>query len=128
QRLGMTYDDFESCVKELPSAKFIDASMLLWKLRMRKSPSEIALIRRACQITGEARQRCFDRVRVGMNEMEVGRIFRESMIELDADDVAFVIVNSFLPFELDRSLKAGKLLYLDGGARLGGYCCDFSRL
>ena len=128
QRFGISFNDYEAIRHALPDVDFQDASTLLWKLRMKKSKEEIGLIQRACEITAKARQRCLDELREGATERDVGRVFRRNMIDLKADDVAFVMVNSFLPFQLNRHLQRGSLIYLDGGAKIGGYCCDFSRL
>lgn len=128
QRLGLPYNDFRQTIEALPNVAFKDASALLWKLRMKKSPSEISLIQRACEITAKARQKCFQEIHLGMTEREVGQLFRRSMIEFGADDVAFAMVNSLLPFQMEKPLMKGRLLYLDGGARVGGYCCDYARM
>jgi Xaa-Pro dipeptidase len=128
QRLGLPYNDFFKTIEALPHVVFEDASALLWKLRMKKSPAEISLIQRACEITAKARQKCFQEIRPGMTEREVGQLFRKSMIEFGADDIAFAMVNSLLPFQMEKPLVKGGLLYVDGGARVGGYCCDYARI
>jgi Xaa-Pro aminopeptidase len=128
QRLGIAYNDFQAIVKGLPDVALEDASALFWRLRMKKSAEEIELVRRACEITARARQSCFDQIHEGMTEKDVGRLFRMHMIEFGADDVAFVMVNSLLPFQSNRRLVKGGVLYLDGGWKVGGYCCDYARL
>jgi Xaa-Pro aminopeptidase len=59
QRLGISYNDFEKLKKEISSAKFLDASGIIWELRMVKSRSEIERIRKACEITSKAYEKCF---------------------------------------------------------------------
>src|SRR5215470_15138275 len=44
QRLGLSVLDFRRLEQELNGMSIVDASMLLWSLRMVKSPAEIALM------------------------------------------------------------------------------------
>ena len=62
QRLGLSYNDFQAMKHKLPLGTLIDASSLLWQLRMVKSPAEIQCARKACQITSEAFHVCFESI------------------------------------------------------------------
>src|SRR5436189_8967 len=65
-RLGIPPADFESIVKLLPDVEFVDASAIIWSLRMFKSPEEVARLRKACEITSTTRQQVFQQVQPGM--------------------------------------------------------------
>jgi Xaa-Pro aminopeptidase len=133
QRLGIPYRDLQTLVQAFRGIKFVDASDLLWKLRMVKSQKEIELMRMACTITGKARQRTFGEIGAGMTERDVARIFSRNMLQEGADRVAFVHASSNDPINhtyLCRNTKLGigDTLYLDGGAYYWTYTCDYSRM
>lgn len=133
QRLGMPYQDFHNLVNAFPSVKFVDASDILWRLRMVKSKAEVSLMKKACEITGRARQRTFDEIAVGMTEREIARIFGKFMLHEGADRVAFVHICSKPPsnptyLHFERAIDVGDTIYLDGGAAVWAYTCDFPRL
>ena len=57
QRLWFPVQEFLRLQESMESARFVDAADILWRLRMIKSPEEIELIRKACQINGRALDR-----------------------------------------------------------------------
>jgi Xaa-Pro dipeptidase len=69
--LDLPFADFQALIDAAPQIEFVDASDLLWKLRMVKSQAEIAQVARACQITSQAYQLTFASVHAGMTEIEV---------------------------------------------------------
>jgi len=133
QRLGLPYDDFIKLKNRLSNVRFVDASPLLWRLRITKSPQEVSCIRRACTITGTARQRCFSEVKAGMTEREVANLFFRHMLEEGAERPGFAhIVSGNLSESTlrptDKPLKKGETVYLDGGCYVHDYTCDFCRI
>ena len=54
QRLGISQLEYEALRERVADAEFVDASALLWRLRMVKSSAEQALMREAARITGRA--------------------------------------------------------------------------
>ena len=133
QRLGFPFLDFIKLKKALSDVDFVDASSLLWRLRMIKSAEEIAFISKACEVTGRARQRCFSEIEAGMTEREVARLFFKFMFEEGADKGGFVhIVSGSLSESTmrptDKPLRKGETLYIDGGCYIRDYTCDYSRI
>jgi Xaa-Pro aminopeptidase len=133
QRLNLPLKDYLELAKSLPDIEFLDASEIIWDLRMVKSKEEVALIRQACQITGHARQKTFREVEVGMTEREIMRLFARHLLEAGGDRVSFIIVNTGIPSNstyiyLDRPLKKGNVLSIDGGTYVHTYTCDYVRL
>lgn len=133
QRLNMPLKDYIEVTKSLPGVNFVDAAEIIWNLRMVKSKDELALMKEACEITGRARQKTFREVKVGMTEREIARLFSEHMLREGGDRVSFIHVMAGLPSNhtyiyLDRPLKRGDVLYLDGGVYVRTYTCDFNRL
>lgn len=134
QRLGLSYNDFIRLKQELPRANFVDASHIFWGLRMKKSKAEAELIRKACKITSEAYKECFESIRQGMTEREVGKIFLEGMTKRGGSR-PWCFVNSG-PYNYkvisadptNHKLKKGNIIWIDGGCAFGGYGSDFSRI
>jgi Xaa-Pro dipeptidase len=135
QRLGLSYNDFNKIKKGLPNAHFIDASDLLWSLRVVKSPLEIDCIRRACDITGRAFENTFKMIKEGMTEKEATRIMTDSLTQ-EGGSQAWVVANSgpynygsgFLTVPGNHLLVKGNLFWMDAGCKFNGYASDFSRM
>jgi len=133
QRLGFPCGDFLGLKSTLPDTIFVDASDLLWDLRIVKSKEEISSIRKACQITAKARQKCFETIEQGMTEKQVANLFFQYMMEAGADKPCFVMVVSGTFSEstyrpTNKRLRKGETVFLDGGCYIGDYTCDFDRI
>ncbi len=135
QRLGLSYNDFVEIKEGLPKARFIDASDLLWSLRIVKSPLEIDCIRKACDITGRAFEKSFKTIREGMTEKEAIKIM-SGHITQEGGSQPWVVVNSgpynyesgFLTIPGNHPLVKGNLFWMDSGCKFNGYASDFSRM
>ena len=132
QRMGMPVGDYLSVVGALPDADFIDAAPVLLRLRMVKTPEEVAFMRQAADITGRARQRLFDEIQPGMTERDVARNLRRLILEEGGDRTSFIHIISAFPaahsqHHLDRPLKKGSLLYIDAGAYVRFHTIDYAR-
>ncbi len=135
QRLGLPYNDFVRMTKELPGADFIDASDLLWGVRMVKSEAEVECMRKACAISSQAFEKCFHSVKPGMTEKDAATLVYDTAVELGGAAV-WTLSNSgpynyesgFLPNPSEHALEAGNLLWIDTGCKVNGYSSDFSRI
>lgn len=131
-RLGMPVADFNAVMRLTRGVEFVDGSDIIWSLRMTKSPEEAARMKRACEITTSARRRVFELVKPGMTEGDVADLWAELMHDAGAERPSFIYVNTgdtpdLLPSR-SKKLCRGETLWLDGGAYVGGYTCDFSRV
>jgi len=131
-RLGQPLGELLRLMKALPEVSFIDASSLIWELRMTKSKEELDLMRKAADITGRARQKTFDQFQEGMTHRQVARLFSELMLKEGADRVAFVHVGCREPINhtqlhSETPLNKGDILYVDGGAYVRTHTIDFPR-
>lgn len=134
-RVGMSQDDFADMRGKLSDAKLVDASNLLWDLRMIKSPLEIASLRKACDATNKAFERGFAAVKPGMTERELAGIIM-SEISLETNEPpGFLMVRSgtlkygminVTPFE--KPMQPGDLVVVDVGANYNYYWSDFMRM
>jgi Xaa-Pro dipeptidase len=132
-RLNMSVRDYLDLAESLPDVQFVDASDIIWGLRMIKSEEELGLIKKACEIVRQGRQKTFREIEIGMTEREIARLFAKHMIEKGADRVSFIHVAAGVPANmtyifLERKLRRGNVLYLDGGAYFHTYTCDYSRI
>jgi len=131
QRLGMSVADYEALRARFPDRRLVDASEVLWGLRMVKSPAELARTARAVEITDQAFARVFPDLRPGMTEREiVGRLHGEmarlgastswALIQSGTYDRGGLVIR-------DRSVQAGDMVWVDMGANVLGYWADFCR-
>ena len=133
QRMGMPVGDYLSIVQALPEASFEDAGALIVRLRMVKTPEEVAYMREAAAITGRARQRLFREIIPGMTERDAVRRLRQLILEEGGDRTSFVHLIAGSPashsqHHLDRPLEKGHVFYLDAGAYVRFHTIDYARL
>lgn len=111
------------------------AGPLLDRLRMRKSPAEIALLREACRITDVGAQAFADGIAEGVSERELAIEIEAALKRAGSGRLAFPLIlgagaertASVVPFPSERRLERGDLVLLDVGGTYGGYCADLSR-
>ncbi|NQU37109.1 MAG: aminopeptidase P family protein [Actinobacteria bacterium] len=123
-----------SAAPGLAGYRLVATSGLIAKLRMFKEPTEIELIRRACEISTDALGALIGQIRVGMSEIVIARTLEYEFAIHGADDRAFPTIaasgpNSATPHHqpTSRPIGRGEILKLDFGALLGGYHADCTR-
>ena len=104
------------------------------KLREIKAESEVAIMRRAAEITTKAFDVICGIIKEGMTEKDVQIELDFAMLKLGADGLAFDTIvasgeNGSLPHAIpgERVLRAGDMITMDYGAKFGGYCSDMTR-
>ncbi|MEA5014073.1 MAG: Xaa-Pro peptidase family protein [Candidatus Limiplasma sp.] len=130
----MTVREFGKYREAIPAAEWCVVGDCLEELRQVKDEDELALIRKACQITGEAFERLLPQIKEGMTEKELAALLEYDMRSHGADGIAFSSIvaagaNGSLPHAVpsDAKLKKGDMITLDFGAKAGGYCADMTR-
>ncbi|MFG1806925.1 M24 family metallopeptidase [Streptomyces sp. NPDC049040] len=118
----------------LPEAQACLAADVLTELRMRKSPAEVAALRRAGAAIDRVHRRMGEWLRAGRTEREVGKDIADAIVAAGHVTVDFVIVgsgpNSASPHHevSDRVIRAGDPVVVDiGGTTADGYCSDSTR-
>lgn len=114
--------------------EFIDGSEVLRRLRVIKSPAEIAKIGFVCALTSRAFQALPERLAAGMSEWETCREMRLEVLRRGADASPYMMGQSG-PGGYDnivmgpgpRQLTEGDVLIIDTGTTFDGYFCDFDR-
>ena len=132
--LHMRFFEGEIIRMSAPEATVVDATEALADLRMHKDADEIALLRRAIDISERALAAMFDEVEVGMSEIEAAAILESHIRALGGDGLSFGTIlhaggNTALPHSgpLDYRIQHGDPLIVDFGATYNGYCADITR-
>lgn len=117
----------------LPS-ELVDPRVLLHEARLRKDPTELTLMRRACAITREAHVAAMAQSRAGMHEYQVEAILHRIFAERGAARPAYGSIVGSGPNATvlhhrsgQRVLGAGELLLIDAGCEYGYYASDVTR-
>lgn len=120
--------------RDLPQVKLEIADELLRDARMKKSPSEIKLLKRALRISEEALEAAWESLKVGVTELELANIIDSTMTSLGSEGFAFPTIvisgprtNLMIGFPSRRKIRRGEPVLIDLGARVQGYCADLSR-
>ncbi len=127
---GLTIGEWERLKKELPNVKFVDASDLIWEMRMIKSDWEMEVMRYLYKATCRGFCEIIHNARPGKNEMDLFydamRVWMDMRI-FDSGFYKLQTINAVQPFR-DRILKEGDWILLDGGPSYKGYCSDIQRM
>ncbi len=126
--------DFDRLRKQINAIEFVDASPLIWGLRMVKSEREIAKVREACRIGSDTFDLFLQRVNYGDTEVEIARSFRKAAFECGADNAPFVSVCSgpggysqIIVGPRETAQTDGQVMFIDTGLQFDAYFCDFDR-
>ncbi len=114
-------------------AGIMDVSRLIQQMRLRKDKDEIAVMKKAGQITAEAHRRAMQVCRPGMMEYEiqaeVENVFRCSNCDTAYPSIVASGHNSCILHYIENNsqLRDGDLLLIDAGAELDCYASDITR-
>jgi len=127
---GFTMNEWEELKRELPKVKFVDATDLIWEMRMIKSDWEADVMRYLYKATARGFFQIINNARPGSNEKELFydamRVWLDMGI-IDSTPYKLMVLNAVQPFR-DRILKEGDWMLLDGGPSYKGYCADIQRM
>ncbi len=141
QRLWFPVQEFLRLQQSLDAASFVDASKVLWRLRMIKSPAEVALIRTADRINGRALRRAFCELKEGDTEKDVTRLVCKYLVDEGAyrpPHTQVLVVSeqkarskghrARMLGPSEDKLSRGDILFVDSGAIYEGYWGEFNRM
>jgi len=120
------------------TAKFTSAQSIVNSIRSNKSKTEIALIRKACEITEDINRKITKQLKVGLNELEIQKMFHSEIqkrglgfswqrIGNPMVDVSPKEFGHVLP-QADRKISKGCTLHNDFGILYHGYGSDLQRM
>ena len=117
-----------------PALTVKDAHPIVNQLRARKSDAELALIRRATEISVEGHLELMRRTEPGMHEYDLQAIIEYTFRRGGAERPAYGSIvgsgpnASLLHYMKDRApLRPGDVVVIDAGAEFGGYATDITR-
>ncbi len=120
--------------RQLTGVELVPVSGLVERLRVAKDPDEVAAIREAARLAGEALAAVVDFIRPGRTELEVAAELEAALRRRGSEWHPFQSIvaagpRSALPHarSTDRPIRTGELLVVDFGAQVGGYCSDITR-
>jgi Xaa-Pro dipeptidase len=129
QRLGFPANYLFRLTEALPKAEIRDGTAALTELRIIKSGPEIEFMRKACDISVKAYDRCLPQLRAGMTRRQIADKLFISMIEEGAHPrhPGFLMLNSSTRYD-DRRYNKGDRMVADFGACYEGYYGDITRM
>ncbi len=117
--------------KACPAARFVDGDAISQGCRMIKTKKEIGYMSLAAEITHRAFEAAFRTLREGMNPSELSRSVSMAHSRLGATGYGAVSFgpNAAFPHgsSMERSLKPGDVVLVDGGCRVEGFQSDVTR-
>ena len=130
----LTVSAFEACKQKIPNVQWKPLSGAPERLREVKDEGEIALLAKACELTGDAFERVLSVIHEGMTEKEIALTLDFDMMSHGASGVAFPTIvatgaHGSLPHAVpgDAKVCRGDMITMDFGALYGGYCADMTR-
>lgn len=117
-----------------PGLEVTDVHDEVNRLRARKSPAEVALLREAVAITDEAHRVAFRTIEPGVPEYEVEAAIEATFRREGGDGPAYSSIvgsgpNSTILHYVanERRMEAGDVVVMDVGAQVEGYAADVTR-
>ena len=114
--------------------RLVSAEHLCGKLRSRKLPEEIARLRQAARLAGEAFELALPSLSTNMTEKQVAAVIDRELRAVRAEPAFPTLVNAGDKtaaghgHPTEAVLRPGDLLHIDFGARFNDYCSDIQRV
>lgn len=137
QKPNVSPADHQRLLASLPNATIVDVALPLWAMRAIKSDDEISRLREAVRLSEIGYIAALDALRPGVTEAELTRIAAEEMLKAGARPSVTPMTLIFLAGPeryrqvvqpaVDRQIREGEQVWLDGGCSVDGYRADFIR-
>jgi len=130
----LPYSEFRRLKKISGAKRFVDVSKAFGEARAVKDKTELALMKKAIDITRYAFENVEESFARGMSEVELAGKFEYLLRERGAEGLAFSTIVSFgsnaaLPHHMpdQTKLRENEFVLIDAGAKYGNYCADMTR-
>lgn len=130
----LIFHSVENLKNDFPVIEFVPLYEEVEKLTMQKTPEELQILKRACEITDKTFSHILDIIRPGMTELDVSAEITYSHKKLGAlkDSFEPIVASGWrgaLPHGIatDKVIKHGEMVTLDFGCMYGGFCSDMTR-
>ena len=132
---SVTYFSLVEKIKEkIPNVKIENVDGLLKELRRVKTSAEIALLKKAADISCTAFEKLLPFIKAGVTEKWLARKLTDLLLDCGAEGISFEPIvasgkNAALPHAkpTDKKLARGELVIIDFGATYKGYISDMTR-
>src|SRR2546421_4614822 len=131
---ALTVKDAERLAEGGKPWRWKPTTELVERLRVRKDAGEVAAIRSAAALAGEALAGTLRHVRPGLTELQIAGLLEGALRRLGSEGHPFPTIvasgpRTALPHARSsrRTVAAGDWLLLDFGAQVDGYCADITR-
>jgi Xaa-Pro aminopeptidase len=131
---ALTIKDGERLAQAGKAWRWQATTDLVERLRASKDPGEVAAIRTAASLAGEAVEIALREVHVGMSELEITGVLEGQLRRLGSEGHPFPTIvasgpRTALPHARSskRVVEPGDWLLIDFGAQVDGYCADVTR-
>jgi len=131
---ALSVHDAERFAQAGKAWRWIPTTELVERLRAVKDEGEVAAIRSAALLAGEALRQTLAQVRAGTTELAIAGVLEGALRGLGSEGHPFATIvasgpRSALPHARSsrRAVAAGEWLLLDFGAQVDGYCADITR-
>ncbi|MGL4241769.1 MAG: M24 family metallopeptidase [Beijerinckiaceae bacterium] len=138
-RLGVELDavaanDAAALGRALPDATLADASGVMRRLRMIKSPREIDLLRTGCRLAEQGVRMLLPEIKAGVSRDRLGEVFGAA-VKAEARRLGLRNLSTVWeyisvgadPWGAPKDVAAGDVIKVDVGAVLSGYSSDSAR-
>ncbi|MCH7689660.1 MAG: aminopeptidase P family protein [candidate division Zixibacteria bacterium] len=115
-------------------SRIISAEEIVSKLRSRKLPEEITLLKKAAGIASEIWEEVSDEIKIGLTEKEVAAIIDSKIKDRGCTNSFDTLVNAGDKTEpghglpTDAKIEKGDLVHIDFGVLYQNFCSDIQRL
>jgi Xaa-Pro dipeptidase len=128
---AMPFAFSDGLAQAAPALRLVSATPVTAGCRMTKDAHELALMRRAAEITVRAHRAVLQSLREGVTVAQASAWSAAAHRRLGVRGGALVLFGPDAAFphgtERPRPLKAGDVVLIDGGGRLHGYASDITR-
>jgi Xaa-Pro aminopeptidase len=134
----VSYDSYhkisEAIKTKQTNLKLIPTTGMVEQLRSVKEPQELVFIKKAVELTDAVFEHAKSVIRPGITEKEAAWEIEKDLRQKASEGIPFEIIvasgsNSALPHArpTEKIVCSGEPVLIDMGARINGYCSDFSR-
>lgn len=139
RRLGLergriSFEDYDFLKREVTGSRLVPVAGVIERIRMVKSPAEIATIKTAVELNSAALKQALRGFHSGMTEIDLAAEIEYRMRRLGADGPSFDTivasgVRSAMPHAHPSTtpIDGNQLLLIDMGATVAGYTSDMTR-
>lgn len=119
----------------MPAIRLVDSHATISAIRLHKRAEDVAMLRRAIELSEQALEATLGEIREGLSETQIEAILLRNLFDCGCDGLAFEPIvaaadnsaRSHAKARADYRIREGDALLFDFGGSLGGYNADITR-